>query len=124
MKTYFLLLIPVLFFVSCSKEYSATQVKEEIKVYITGSKYVTTVNGSTGEYWKIHLSVSKPLDKEIRVVYEFDDNRVKGMTISHPINKGSTDNIAFTQYLATGVMGNIKLIRVDGDNEHIYTLQN
>lgn len=118
-------IICFIFFNSCTKEYNPQipiSPDPEIKVTITGITYVTSVNGSTGEYWKITVSISKPIDKGIHIVYSFDDAFTKGMTISHWLDKSTISNVFFTQYSAKGNISNIRLIRVDGANEYKFKL--
>lgn len=109
--------------IGCTKEYSP-EVSNDIKVSISAIKYTTTVNGSTGDYWKVTVGISKPIDKGIHIVYSFDDERIKEMSISHWLDKESTSNIFFTQYSAKGNVSNVRLIRVIGADNYKFILQN
>jgi len=87
MKNKILLTILILstLFTSCQKEYSQLNKENEIELTITGVKYVTTVNGSTGNYWKVTLQSNKALSVDYIVSYEFYDGTTR-MTLNHTIN--------------------------------------
>ncbi len=134
MKKLLFIIAVSLFTVSCTKEFSADLPKKdstshvviklpersnEILVTITGVPYVTTVNGSTGNYWKITVTISHSIAKSIDVIYSFDDDKSRGETISQGIIAGQmVGGPFFTTIPAVGQMTNIKLLLVNGANEY------
>ena len=125
MKNKILLTVLILstLFTSCQKEYSQLNKENEIELTITGVKYVTTVNGSTGNYWKVTLQSNKALSVDYIVSYEFYDGSTR-MTLNHTINANSTANIAFTQYTATANnISKVKVLGVDGANLYRFILK-